>query len=153
TPEARASVRPAPRPVRQVTEFQSLYCSNDRSPGALSHYHDRANARTNAALRDCFVKGDTNMKATVGMVALLGMAAACSDDHGLRTLTNDKPIIVAPLYVDQNGNPIGAQTPDSLQIDKVVGATPVPVIGPDGHAVTWGQFRSATGVAQLTCEP
>ena len=92
------------------------------------------------------------MKTTAKVVALL-VAAGCSGDRGLRTLTNDKPIIVAPLYVDSNGNAIGAQTPDSMVIDKVAGATHVPVTAPDGHAVTWGEFRSATGVAQITCEP
>jgi hypothetical protein len=77
----------------------------------------------------------------------------CGDDRGLRMLTNDKPIIVAPFYVDSSGNPIGAQTPDAVTIDKVAGATAVPVIAPDGHAVTWGEFRAASGVAALTCEP
>jgi hypothetical protein len=40
-----------------------------------------------------------------------------------------------------------------MQIEKVAGAVDVPVTAPDGHALTWGEFRAATGVAQLTCEP
>jgi hypothetical protein len=79
----------------------------------------------------------------------LALLAGCGD---ARVLENSQPIIVAPFYVDQTGQPIGAATPDGMTIDKVAGSAQVPVMTPDGHAETWGEFRAASGNATLTCE-
>jgi hypothetical protein len=83
---------------------------------------------------------------------IIGVAliAGCSGDA--RILSNSQPIIVAPFYVDQAGQPVSATTPDGMTIDKVAGSTDVPVMAPDGHAVTWGEFRAANGTATLSCE-
>jgi hypothetical protein len=81
--------------------------------------------------------------------AALLAAAGCGE---ARIVSDSQPIIVAPFYVDQTGQPIGATTADAMTIQKVAGSAKVPVMAPDGHAVTWGEFRAASGTATLSCE-
>lgn len=83
------------------------------------------------------------------MVLAFLLAAGCGE---ARILTDEKPIIVAPLYVDEAGKPIGAATPATAQVMKVAGTTSAPVLAPDGHAITWGEFSTAKGTVQLSCE-
>src|SRR5262245_59172879 len=90
------------------------------------------------------------MNTTMSLMAFL-LISGCGEDKGQRRLTTDNTIIVAPFYVDKAGNSIGSQTSDSMQIVKVAGAIDVPVLVADGHALTCGEFRAATGVAQLDC--
>jgi hypothetical protein len=89
------------------------------------------------------------MRAQSIVCTALFAAAGCGD---ARALSDSQPIIVAPFYVDAAGQPVGASTPDAMTILKVAGSANVPVMSPDGRAVTWGEFRAATGTATLSCE-
>jgi hypothetical protein len=81
--------------------------------------------------------------------AALFAAAGCGE---ARTVSDSQPIIVELPYVDQTGQPVGATTADAMTIEKVAGTAKVPVTAPDGHAITWGEFRAASGTATLSCE-
>jgi len=67
-----------------------------------------------------------------GVVFAILFAAGAGCGEG-RVLTDSRPIIVAPFYVDEAGNPVGAQTPDATTILKVAGPNKVPVLASDGR--------------------
>lgn len=70
---------------------------------------------------------------------------------GQPSLTHSNAIIPTLLFSDPGGAPITTTTPDPTLVDKVAGTLHVPVVAPDQHDVTWGEFRQAGGVAQVSC--
>ena len=92
--------------------------------------------------------GQKRMSRAVPLTAILSALVACGSE---RQLVHAKPVITAGFYVDSGGNAIGAATSDSATLAKVVSSNKVPVVAQDGHRVTWGEFRAATGTARLTC--
>src|SRR5712691_2380995 len=86
----------------------------------------------------------------VALSSLAGCGSATQPPD--RTAENTQPVIPAVFYADADGIPVGAQTPDATPIQKMAGMVKAPVLAPDGHQVTWGEFRRATGTADVSCQ-
>jgi hypothetical protein len=98
----------------------------------------------------------------LGLLLLTTAFGACSDDDEgqtmTRTLEHSQSMIPSVFFSDGDGKPIDSKTtPDSAIIQKVVqdpmtmNTELFPVLAPDGHQVTWGEFKKANGTAKMTC--
>lgn len=84
--------------------------------------------------------------------AVAGLVSCTGPTESSRTLVHATPAVPSDAYVDEQGRPVSPSTEDAVRIREKVGTSFVSVTAPDGHQVTWGEFRRAAGVVQLACQ-
>ena len=84
----------------------------------------------------------------MAVLALSFLFSACADDDGgANPGTSTDQVTAVPFFVQTEGNELPSENDQLLyEVRKNL-----PVLAPDGHHLTWGEFNKVTGTCQVEC--